>query len=131
MAIAKRSSEFSLSGHELCAVDLLGYQLMMNHWHMVLKGGIATKGLGHAQVAIPLAPKLYSPWPIARLPNWVARVNEPLSEQELDAVRRCVRRGIPRCDASWVKTTAHRLGLESTLSPRGRESSSSSENTRQ
>ncbi len=66
------------------------------------------------------APKLLSPWPIARLPNWVARVNEPLSEQELDAVRRCVRRGSPLGDASWFETTARRLGLESTLRPRGR-----------
>lgn len=84
------------------------------------KGGIATKELGDAQVAIPIDPKLLSPWPIARLPNWVARVNEPLSEQELDAVRRCVRRGSPLGDASWVKTTARRLALESTLSAGGR-----------
>jgi len=65
-------------------------------------------------------PKLLSPWPIARLPNWVARVNEPLGEQELEAVRLCLRRGRPLGDARWVKSTANRLGLASTLRPRGR-----------
>ncbi len=75
------------------------------------------------------ATKRLSPWPIARLPNWVARVNEPLFEQELDAVRRCVRRGSPLGDASWVKTTARRLGLESTLRPRGRPRVRPAQNT--
>ena len=42
------------------------------------------------------------------------------SEQELDAVRRRLQRGSPLGDASRVKTTARRLGLESTLRPRGR-----------
>lgn len=32
-------------------------------------------------------PKLLSPWPIPRLPRWIDRVNDPLSEQELKAVR--------------------------------------------
>ncbi len=36
-------------------------------------------------------PKLLSPWPIPRLPNWVARVNEPHTENELDALRQSVR----------------------------------------
>ncbi len=66
------------------------------------------------------APKLLSPWPLARLPNWVARVNEPLFEQELDAVRRCLRHGSPLGGANWVKTTARRLWLPSTHRPRGR-----------
>lgn len=35
-------------------------------------------------------PKLLSTWPLARLPNWVKRVNEALSEPELQAVRRYV-----------------------------------------
>ncbi len=59
-----------------------------------------------------------TPWPIARLPNWVARVSEPLFEQELDVVRRCLRRGSAMGDASCVKTTARRLGLKSTTRPR-------------
>lgn len=65
-------------------------------------------------------PKLLSSWPIARLPNWIDCVNEALSDQALEAVRHCVRRGSPLGDARWVRTTSRRLGLESTLRPRGR-----------
>lgn len=65
-------------------------------------------------------PQLLSPWPVPRLPNWTARVNEPLSEKELDAVRWSVRRGSPFGGEAWVESIARRLGLESTLRPRGR-----------
>ena len=40
-------------------------------------------------------PKLLTAWPIARLPNWAKRVNEPLSEKESDAVRCSVRQRHP------------------------------------
>ena len=66
------------------------------------------------------APKLLSPWPIAGLPYCGARVCEPPSVQELDGVRRCLCRGSPMEDANWIKTTARRLGIESTLRSRGR-----------
>jgi putative transposase len=65
-------------------------------------------------------PKLLSPWPIARLPNWVHRVNEPLIESELRAVRNCAQRGAPLGNESWVESIARRLNLESTTRPRGR-----------
>jgi putative transposase len=65
-------------------------------------------------------PKLLSSWPIARLPGWVQRVNEPLSEKELNAVRRSAQRGRPLGDEGWVESIARRLNLESTMRPRGR-----------
>lgn len=65
-------------------------------------------------------PPLLSPWPIARLPNWVERVNTPLREGELKAVRHCIRRSSPLGEKDWIESTARRLGLESTLRPRGR-----------
>jgi len=65
-------------------------------------------------------PKLLAPWPIARLPKWVTRVNEPLGERQLEAVRGCVRRSRPLGDEGWVESIARLLGLESTLRPRGR-----------
>lgn len=65
-------------------------------------------------------PALLSPWPIARSPRWVARVNRALTESELAAVRRCAQRGTPFGDASWRDAAAERLGLTSTLRPRGR-----------
>jgi putative transposase len=66
-------------------------------------------------------PKLLSPWPISRLPKWVERVNEPLTEQELNAVRLSAQRGRPLGEDEWVTSTAQRLHLESTIRPRGRQ----------
>ena len=65
-------------------------------------------------------PTLLSPWPIARLPRWVARVNTPLTTGELSAVRKSLKRGRPFGEAPWVRSSAKRLGIESTLRPRGR-----------
>ena len=65
-------------------------------------------------------PCLLSPWPIPRRSNWLERVNEPLTDQELAAIRRCAQRGSPHGDSAWITSTAQRLGLESTLRPRGR-----------
>ncbi len=65
-------------------------------------------------------PKLLSSWPLPRLPNWLDRVNQPLSEQELKAVRLSAQRGRPLGDQGWVESIARRLNLESTLRPRGR-----------
>ena len=65
-------------------------------------------------------PRLLSPWPLARLPGWIDRVNEPLTKMELDAVRLAAHRGHPFGDKRWVDSIAQRLGLESTIRPRGR-----------
>ena len=65
-------------------------------------------------------PPLLSAWPLARLPGWVKRVNQPLSAAELTAVQRCVQRGQPLGDPGWVESIARRLNLESTMRPRGR-----------
>ena len=65
-------------------------------------------------------PKLLSPWPVPRFPRWASRVNEPLNQKELDAVRWSIKRGSPFGQENWIESTARRLGLESTLRPRGR-----------
>jgi putative transposase len=64
-------------------------------------------------------PKL-SPWPIERPEPWVDRVNEPLNPAEEEALRRAVVRGQPYGSDGWREATATRLGLGSTLRPRGR-----------
>ncbi|MFW6162953.1 MAG: transposase [Planctomycetota bacterium] len=56
------------------------------------------------------------PWP----EDWVEWVNEPQTEKELSALRTCIVRGRPYGSDSWVLKTARRLGLTSTLRPRGR-----------
>jgi len=55
-----------------------------------------------------------------RLPGWTDRVNQPLGEKELEAMRRSVQRGRPWGEEGWVESIARRLNLESTMRPRGR-----------
>jgi putative transposase len=59
-------------------------------------------------------------WPVPHPRDWIARVNAPQTEAELDAVRRSVRRGRPFGNPDWERMIAERLGLESTFRPRGR-----------
>jgi putative transposase len=64
--------------------------------------------------------QLLAPWPVPQPRNWLAHVQQSLSDAELEAVRRSVRKGTPLGDADWARRTATRLGLEATLRPRGR-----------
>src|SRR5208337_808597 len=52
--------------------------------------------------------------------DWLQLVNQPQTEAEGAALRCCVNRGRPFGDPNWVTDTAKRLGLESTIQPRGR-----------
>ena len=173
---------------ERCQVDLICYQWMKNHWHMVLSprvdGGMSefvgwltlthtqryhahhgTTGYGHVYQgryrSFPVqddahfhtvcryvernaltankvkraenyrwgslynwlggeSPIELSKWPVRRLPRWLDRVNEPLTEKELKAVRHSVNRGKPYGDEKWTSATIKKHGLESTINPRGR-----------
>jgi putative transposase len=66
------------------------------------------------------AAQILSSWPVAMPADYLRWVNRPLTEKELEAVRRSLQRGQPYGSAVWVKRAAGRLGLESTLRPRGR-----------
>lgn len=61
-----------------------------------------------------------SDWPLARPRNWVAYVNEAVTQPELEALRCSVQRGRPFGGERWQLRTAERLGLTSTIRPRGR-----------
>jgi putative transposase len=65
-------------------------------------------------------PELLSDGPVTLPRNWVALVNQPQTEAELAALRRSLARGTPYGDERWTQRIAKRLGLESTLHPRGR-----------
>ena len=71
------------------------------------RGNRAQKSLLHA-------------WPVSRPRNWLETVNRPLTEAELKAIRRSVRRGCPFGKSQWQVRTANKLGLEWTMRPRGR-----------
>jgi putative transposase len=59
-------------------------------------------------------------WPTDRPRNWIGRVNRPETDQELAAIRRSVERSAPFGTQRWQVRIATRLGLESSLRPRGR-----------
>jgi putative transposase len=59
-------------------------------------------------------------WPVPVPDDWLARVNQPQTEAELDAVRRSVVRGQPFGSEKWTTKVARRMDLEFTLRPRGR-----------
>ena len=58
--------------------------------------------------------------PLAWPADWTAWVNQAQTEAELESLRRSVRRSCPYGSEPWQRTTAERLGLQSTLRPRGR-----------
>jgi len=64
--------------------------------------------------------RLLAPWPVPRQAGWIDHVNQPLTESELLAVRHSIQRGNPIGDPAWCDRTIHKLGLETTLRPRGR-----------
>ena len=58
--------------------------------------------------------------PVDRGRRWLAEVNRKFDESELQRLRRSVNRGAPVGSDLWTRRTAARLGLESSLRPRGR-----------
>jgi putative transposase len=52
--------------------------------------------------------------------NWLRFVNQPQTDDEVEAMRQSIARGAPFGDAKWQQRIARELGLESTLRPRGR-----------
>ena len=60
-------------------------------------------------------------WPVDVPSDWPGWVNRAETSKELDAIRLCVKRGRPYGEQRWQERTAGRLGLESTLRPRGRQ----------
>ena len=58
--------------------------------------------------------------PLKTPANWPELVNQPQTDTEIDAIRHCIARGRPLGETNWVNQMAKRLGLETTLRPRGR-----------
>lgn len=58
--------------------------------------------------------------PVKRSEDWLNWVNKPQTESELAAVRHSITRSSPFGKPAWCAKTAEKLGLESTLRPRGR-----------
>ena len=64
--------------------------------------------------------QLLSKWPLTRKRGWLEYVNQVISEKEQNAVQRSIQRGCPYGDTDWSQRMIKKLGLESTVKPRGR-----------
>ena len=64
--------------------------------------------------------KLLSEWPLPAPSRWARLVNEVQTEAELQALRNSVNRGQPFGPESWIDQCVQKLGLQSTIRPRGR-----------
>jgi putative transposase len=63
------------------------------------------------------------PWaqcPVDRPAGWVQYVNRPQNAAEEAAIAESIKRGRPYGEAKWQRSVANKLGLESSLRPRGR-----------
>ncbi len=59
-------------------------------------------------------------WPLDRPRNWMAFLNDPPGEDQMQRIRTSVNRGRPLGEEGWVAKVAARLGLQFTLRDAGR-----------
>jgi len=90
-----------------------------------LRAGLVERAEDWRWSSLPLrtmkpVPKILSPSPTKLPSGWTALVNRGQRAADEEAVRKSVQRGTPLGGERWTTTTAERLGLESTLRPRGR-----------
>ena len=64
--------------------------------------------------------RLFSDWPVPRPADWGAIVESRWRKPDLAQVRTSLDRGRPFGDETWVRCTAARMGLESTVRSLGR-----------
>jgi putative transposase len=60
------------------------------------------------------------PWPVNQPRNWLADVNRAMEDAALKQLRHSVKVGTPFGHETWSTRVARRLGLQSSLRPRGR-----------
>ncbi len=75
--------------------------------------------VGTSPANVEEVPTLH-PGPVPRRKDWLQWVNKPLTREEREALSKCLVRGQPYGDTPWQMGIAKRLGIESTLRPRGR-----------
>ena len=68
----------------------------------------------------PKQKNLLDEWPVSISRGYVTLLNEPQSEDEVDAMRRAVIRGNPYGSDTWTEKIIKKFKLETTVRPRGR-----------
>lgn len=76
--------------------------------------------LGHAARRGSADEPRIDEWPVPRPVDWTSYVNEAPEPSDLESLRRSAQRDTPYGHQTWVEDVARRLGLQSTLRPRGR-----------
>lgn len=80
-----------------------------------------TRYLGqHLDRTSPEPCRVFLWWSVPPPRNWLVTVNAAECAEELASLRKNVQRGTPYGQPKWQERTASRLGLESSLRPRGR-----------
>jgi putative transposase len=75
----------------------------------------------HRRLSPPVADELIlADWPIPIPTDWVERVNDLQTANEVEALRECVNRGRPYGRDRWVDRLVKQYGLDSTLRRPGR-----------
>lgn len=77
----------------------------------------SSAGIPHADAE--MLPSLVN-GPVERPEPWLDWVNRPTTKDEFEAMSTCISRGQPYGSEQWRSRIAKRLGLESSLRPRGR-----------
>jgi len=96
--------------HARTPMRILAYCVMPNHWHLVVRPR------GDSDL-----PEFMRWLTVAHTQRWhAAHGTAGTGHVYQEALALCIARGRPFGTASWVTRTADRLGLQSTLRPRGR-----------
>jgi len=66
------------------------------------------------------ATELLDHWPVRFPGNWTELVNQPQSNEELNALRNCIIRGQPFGSTTWLSNIVESYDLQSTMRARGR-----------
>jgi putative transposase len=72
----------------------------------------------HAEVTEDVPP--LTAWPVERPRQWLLHANRSQPKSAIEAIQTSIKRGRPLGSAVWQAMTAGKLGLESTIQPRGR-----------
>jgi hypothetical protein len=83
-------------------------------------GNVAESSEATQEPVPPGADELLDEWPVPAPPDWLERVNAADTAGELAVPRRCVHRGSPFGDETWVMRTAGQLALSASHGPPGR-----------
>ena len=64
--------------------------------------------------------KFLTKWPVSKPQNYIEWLNEPQTSDEEESIQKSIKRNSPFGEDLWVSKIVKKLGIESTIRPRGR-----------